>query len=340
LYCKYLLVSLFCFGAWLLILEYCKNKYIMNTKEFRTFDMPWEKGYGYVQSVKSGDTVWISGQLGHDMEGNLAAGTSTGGMTNKKFGRVGDAPIIGAGTYADNNSCAVSCTGWGEYFIRLVVAKAVGDLMEYKKVSLKEAADELIMKKVPQLGGDGGLIAVDKKGNIAMPFNTAGMYRGYIKSDGSSERVKRFRERLGNGECNVTETPNGTGPETETETDIEKPDANASGKKKGGDDGSKRGTRLPANWAPSDDDSQFAQEQGLDADAVAERFRDHWISKPGRDGCKLDWSATWRNWCRNDSGSHHRGFGQPRSNQARPGSLLAAAHAVLSAPGEAKQRGS
>jgi beta-aspartyl-peptidase (threonine type) len=133
------------------------------------------------------------GAVALDMQGNLAAATSTGGMTNKKFGRVGDAPIIGAGTYADNNSCAVSCTGWGEYFIRLVVAKAVGDLMEYKNLSLKEATDELIMKKVPQLGGDGGLIAVDKKGNIAMPFNTAGMYRGYIKSDGSSE-VKIYNE--------------------------------------------------------------------------------------------------------------------------------------------------
>lgn len=133
------------------------------------------------------------GAVALDMQGNLAAATSTGGMTNKKFGRVGDAPIIGAGTYADNNSCAVSCTGWGEYFIRLVVAKSVGDLMEYKKVSLKEATDELIMKKVPQLGGDGGLIAVDKKGNIAMPFNTAGMYRGYIKSDGSSE-VKIYND--------------------------------------------------------------------------------------------------------------------------------------------------
>lgn len=127
------------------------------------------------------------GAVALDAQGNLAAATSTGGMTNKKFGRVGDAPIIGAGTYADNNTCAVSCTGWGEYFIRLVVAKTVGDLMEYKKASLVEAANEMILKKVPQLGGDGGLIAVDKDGNIAMPFNTAGMYRGYIRSDGRSE---------------------------------------------------------------------------------------------------------------------------------------------------------
>ena len=126
------------------------------------------------------------GAVALDMQGNLAAATSTGGMTNKKFGRVGDAPIIGAGTYANNATCAVSCTGWGEYFIRLVVAKSVSDLMEYKNYSLQKAADEMIMKKVPALGGDGGLIAVDKKGNIAMPFNTAGMYRGYIKSDGKA----------------------------------------------------------------------------------------------------------------------------------------------------------
>lgn len=127
------------------------------------------------------------GAVALDMAGNLAAATSTGGMTNKRFGRVGDAPIIGAGTYANNSTCAVSCTGWGEYFIRLVVAKSVSDLMEYKNSTLKAAADELIMKKVPELGGDGGLIAVDKTGNIAMPFNTAGMYRGYVKSDGKTE---------------------------------------------------------------------------------------------------------------------------------------------------------
>ena len=126
------------------------------------------------------------GAVALDANGNLAAATSTGGMSNKKFGRVGDVPIIGAGTYANNATCAVSCTGWGEYFIRLVVAKSVSDLMEYKKLSLQKAAEEMIMKKVPQLGGDGGLIGVDKQGNITMPFNTAGMYRGYIKNDGKA----------------------------------------------------------------------------------------------------------------------------------------------------------
>jgi len=133
------------------------------------------------------------GAVALDRQGNLAAATSTGGMTNKKFGRVGDAPIIGAGTYANNATCAISCTGWGEYFIRLVVAKSVSDLMEYKNYPLQKAADEMIWKKVPELGGDGGLIAVDKDGNIAMPFNTEGMYRGYIKSDGKA-MVKIYKD--------------------------------------------------------------------------------------------------------------------------------------------------
>ncbi|UYQ91092.1 isoaspartyl peptidase/L-asparaginase [Chitinophaga horti] len=124
------------------------------------------------------------GAVALDRSGNLAAATSTGGMTNKKFGRVGDAPIIGAGTYANNETCAISCTGWGEYFIRLSVAKTVSDLIEYRSLDIKSAADELIMKKVPALGGDGGLIALDKNGHMAWPFNTAGMYRGSVTADG------------------------------------------------------------------------------------------------------------------------------------------------------------
>ncbi|MBN8676022.1 MAG: isoaspartyl peptidase/L-asparaginase [Chitinophagales bacterium] len=127
------------------------------------------------------------GAVALDRHGNLAAATSTGGMTNKKFGRVGDAPIIGAGTYANNATVAISGTGWGEYFIRLVMAKSISDMMEFGKMKLKTAADEMIMKRLPALGGDGGLIAVDKNGNITMPFCTEGMYRGYIKSDGKKE---------------------------------------------------------------------------------------------------------------------------------------------------------
>jgi len=119
-----------------------------------------------------------------DKNGNLAAGTSTGGMTNKRWGRIGDSPVIGAGTYANNNTCAVSSTGWGEYFIRGVVAHDISAMMEYKPTSLKEAATEVIQNKLPALGGDGGIIAIDKHGNIVMEFNTAGMYRASINKKG------------------------------------------------------------------------------------------------------------------------------------------------------------
>jgi L-asparaginase / beta-aspartyl-peptidase len=125
------------------------------------------------------------GVVALDMYGNLAAGTSTGGMTNKKYGRIGDSPIIGSGTYANNKTCAVSCTGHGEFFMRKVVAYDVSALMEYKNMSVEDAGYEVVMKKLVDSGGEGGLIAIDVKGNITMPFNTAGMYRGFMKSDGS-----------------------------------------------------------------------------------------------------------------------------------------------------------
>ncbi|ELR72946.1 Isoaspartyl aminopeptidase [Fulvivirga imtechensis AK7] len=116
-----------------------------------------------------------------DAQGNIAAGTSTGGMTNKKWGRIGDSPVIGAGTYADNNTCGVSSTGHGEYFIRYVVAYDIAALMKYKGLSLEEAAKEVVMQKLVEKGGTGGVVALDRQGNVAMPFNTAGMFRGYIK---------------------------------------------------------------------------------------------------------------------------------------------------------------
>jgi beta-aspartyl-peptidase (threonine type) len=119
-----------------------------------------------------------------DKNGNLAAGTSTGGMTNKRWNRIGDAPIIGAGTYANNASCAVSSTGWGEYFIRAMVAHDISAMMEYKGITLQEAASEVIQKKVPELGGTGGIVAIDKDGNVAMEFNTAGMYRAHMNAEG------------------------------------------------------------------------------------------------------------------------------------------------------------
>lgn len=121
-----------------------------------------------------------------DKAGNLAAGTSTGGMTNKKYGRVGDSPIIGAGTYCNNETAGISCTGWGEFYIRNVVAKTISDLMEFKGLGVAEAS-KIELDKVGKMGGDGGLIALDRKGNIAMPFNTEGMYRGTITADGKIE---------------------------------------------------------------------------------------------------------------------------------------------------------
>jgi len=127
------------------------------------------------------------GAVALDKYGNLAAATSTGGMTFKMKGRVGDTPIIGAGTYADNNTCAVSATGHGEYFIRNVVAYDISALMKYKWLTLENAANEVIMKKLKTQNAEGGIVAVDKNGNIAMTFNSAGMYRGYITSEGDSE---------------------------------------------------------------------------------------------------------------------------------------------------------
>ena len=124
------------------------------------------------------------GAVACDKDGNIAAATSTGGMTNKKWGRVGDSPMIGAGNYANNKTCAISCTGSGEFFIRGVVAYDVACLMEHKGMSVKDASSEVIHKRILEIGGDGGLIAVDSKGNIAMPFNTEGMYRGQKSSDG------------------------------------------------------------------------------------------------------------------------------------------------------------
>ena len=127
------------------------------------------------------------GAVACDQQGTVAAATSTGGMTNKRFGRIGDTPIIGSGTYANNGTCAVSCTGHGEPFIRAVAAYDVSCLMEYKGYSLHQAAEEVILKKLPALGGEGGLIAVDAKGHAAMVFNSAGMYRAMRDSNGKYE---------------------------------------------------------------------------------------------------------------------------------------------------------
>ena len=126
------------------------------------------------------------GAVALDRHGNLAAATSTGGRTNKLNGRIGDSPIIGAGTYANNATAAVSCTGEGEFFMRAVAAHTVSALMELKGWSVERAAESVICERLAAIGGTGGLIALDREGNFAMPFNTAGMYRGFVKSDGTS----------------------------------------------------------------------------------------------------------------------------------------------------------
>jgi len=122
-----------------------------------------------------------------DKHGNIVAGTSTGGMTNKRWGRIGDAPIIGAGTYADNETCGVSATGWGEFFIRGVVAYDIAARMKYAKESLADAAKQVIQTEIPDMGGDGGIIAIDKDGNIVMEFNTSGMFRASINKNGETQ---------------------------------------------------------------------------------------------------------------------------------------------------------
>lgn len=155
--------------------------------------------YDQLQQAKESDGVFLDhtedkfengekkfgtvGCVALDNHGNIAAGTSTGGMTNKKFGRVGDSSVIGAGTYANNSTCAISCTGHGEFFIRSVVAYDISCLMEYKGLSLKQACDIVVMEKLVKIGGEGGLIAIDKEGNIELPFNSEGMYRAKKSSD-------------------------------------------------------------------------------------------------------------------------------------------------------------
>jgi len=135
------------------------------------------------------------GAVALDAHGHLAAGTSTGGMTNKRYGRVGDSPIIGAGTYA-NAKCAVSATGWGEFYIRANAAHDICARVEYRGEPVAQAADEVVMGVVPKLGGDGGVIALDAEGNFATPFNTEGMYRGWIDRDGKMH-IAIFPENAG-----------------------------------------------------------------------------------------------------------------------------------------------
>jgi len=142
----------------------------------------WEN----LQELLKADVHGTVGCCALDKNGSLAAGTSTGGMTNKRYNRIGDTPIIGAGTYANNATCAVSATGHGEYFIRYTVAHDISALMEYKNLTLSEAAELVINDKLVKAGGSGGIIGVDRNGNITMTFNSDGMFRAYAKSDGSN----------------------------------------------------------------------------------------------------------------------------------------------------------
>ncbi len=141
-------------------------------------------GFQLDHSLKKDSKFGTVGAVACDQFGNIAAATSTGGMTNKKFGRVGDSPMIGAGNYANNKTCAVSCTGSGEFFIRGVIAYDVACLIEHKELSLEAAASEVVHKRLLDIGGDGGVIAINTKGEITMPFNTEGMYRASKSSNG------------------------------------------------------------------------------------------------------------------------------------------------------------
>ncbi len=157
------------------------SSYFFTDSRWKSFQRAKEKA-----DQNTDDKFGTVGAVALDLEGNLAAGTSTGGMTYKLKGRVGDSPIIGAGTYADNSSCAVSATGHGEYFMRNVVGHEIASLVKYAGVGVKEAANFVISKKLKDMGGDGGVIALEANGNFTMTFNTRGMYRGYITSDGKT----------------------------------------------------------------------------------------------------------------------------------------------------------
>lgn len=154
---------------------------IVPPEYFRT-----EKRYNELQEILKREKNGTVGCCALDKQGNLAAGTSTGGMSNKKYNRVGDAPIIGAGTYANNATCAVSATGHGEFFIRWTVAHDISALMEYKGLTLKDASELVVNEKLVKAGGSGGVICVDSKGNVSMPFNSEGMFRGFATADGKT----------------------------------------------------------------------------------------------------------------------------------------------------------
>ena len=159
-----------------------RNLEIVNNEYFHT-----KFRYNQLLNKKGDDKYGTVGCVAIDVNGNIVAGTSTGGMTNKKWGRIGDSPIIGAGTYANNNTCGISSTGSGEYFIRTVAAYQVSSLLENHNYDLKKAMNKVIHEKIGAIGGDGGMIGIDKNSNISMEFNTPGMYRAYVNKYGEKE---------------------------------------------------------------------------------------------------------------------------------------------------------
>ena len=169
-------------------LEIVDPKYFHTERAWKSLQRALDREKQALEKTKA-EKYGTVGCVALDKNGNIAAGTSTGGMTNKKWDRIGDSPIIGAGTYADNMSCGVSATGHGEYFIRNTVARDIAAMMEYKGTSLEESAKYIIYEVLVKAGGDGGIVALDAKGNISIEFNTPGMYRGYIKP---GERVVKI----------------------------------------------------------------------------------------------------------------------------------------------------
>ncbi len=162
-------------------LEFKEHEWFHSDKRYQQLQRAIKRNQTQLDHSDKNDKFGTVGAVALDKAGNLAAATSTGGMTNKNYGRIGDSPIIGIGTYASNDTCAISCTGHGEYYIKGVVAYDVACLMKYKGLSLAKACDEVIRRKLVNLGGSGGLIAIDNKGNIALPFNSRGMYRAWVK---------------------------------------------------------------------------------------------------------------------------------------------------------------
>jgi beta-aspartyl-peptidase (threonine type) len=152
-----------------------------------------QESWNELQEILKKEKHGTVGCCALDMRGNLAAGTSTGGMSGKRYNRIGDTPIIGAGTYANNATCAISATGHGEFFIRWTVAHDISALMEYKGLTLIDAAELVVNEKLLRAGGSGGVIGVDRQGNIAMTFNSEGMLRGFAKADGN-EGIYLFKD--------------------------------------------------------------------------------------------------------------------------------------------------